>query len=120
MVAATVPMPGERHPSLPDIDPDDAVQYGMVEYLQPRPLQVSSDPLELLDAPMQRGTMTLRRCSGPAPYVGRPFVYIWNVLVTDDGTNRAIGGRARIAYKPINHRDPATWPTGDDDADDAL
>lgn len=37
------------------------------------------------------------RAWGPAPYVGRPFVYVWNVGTDEVG--RQIAGESRIVYK---------------------
>lgn len=41
-------------------------------------------------------TMTRRKCWGPAPYVGRPFVYVWMAGVDDLG--RCIASDSRIVY----------------------
>jgi hypothetical protein len=37
-----------------------------------------------------------RKAWGPAPYVGRPFVYVWRFAT--DQLGRAIAGEARIVY----------------------
>lgn len=49
-------------------------------------------------------TMTIFRAAGLAPYVGRPFVYMWDVATTDDG--RWVAGPSRIEYLP----DPPPFP----------
>ena len=48
------------------------------------------------DATMNVLIMSRHRCVGPAPYVGRPFVYTWNVGV--DNLGRCIAGESRIVY----------------------
>lgn len=40
--------------------------------------------------------MTRRRAHGPAPYVGRPFAYMWPIGT--DNLGRHIAGEARIVY----------------------
>lgn len=47
-------------------------------------------------------TMTKRKAYGPAPYVGRPFVYVWHVGV--DNLGRQIAGESQIVYT-----DPEPW-----------
>lgn len=97
-------MPGYRHPSLPDVDPD------LVD-------------LEVLKVPIPtRGGMAVtkmkrRKYWALAPYVGRPFFYTWAAFITADSTGRAIAGRARIAYPPPDPCHPATYLT--DAADDS-
>ena len=39
-----------------------------------------------------------QKCWGPAPYVGQPFVYMWNAAVDELG--RGIAGESRIEYLP--------------------
>ena len=39
-----------------------------------------------------------QKCWGPAPYVGKPFVYMWNAAVDELG--RGIAGESRIEYLP--------------------
>jgi hypothetical protein len=95
-----VPMPGYRHPSLPDIDPDK-VDVHSVNYVKPQAIMATFEkPDQPITASLPIGILTLKKCCGPAPYVGRPFVYTWRALVADDGTNRAIGGEAQITYLP--------------------
>jgi len=71
-----------RDPDLPDFDPD-TFKYDVFEY--------------------QRW-LVRRRYWGPAPYVGRPFCYVWDAFVPDDagpvGPVRAVAGQARIVYQP--------------------
>ena len=38
------------------------------------------------------------RCWGRAPYVGAPFIYVWNAAIDDYG--RAIAGESTIHYLP--------------------
>ena len=40
-----------------------------------------------------------QRCWGPAPYVGKPFVYMWNAAVDELG--RGIAGESHIEYIPV-------------------
>lgn len=54
----------------------------------------------LLDAPrdlsLERLTLTKNIAAGPAPYVGEPFCYRWNIAT--DQLGRSIAGEARIQY----------------------
>lgn len=54
----------------------------------------------LLDAPrdvsLERFILTKNIAAGPAPYVGEPFTYRWNVAT--DQLGRSIAGEARIHY----------------------
>lgn len=54
------------------------------------------------DAPITAGPREalLRKqiAVGPAPYVGRPFLYEWNVATDQFG--RSIAGESRIVYRP--------------------
>jgi hypothetical protein len=54
------------------------------------------DPIIL--NPVTKRTLERRKCQGPAPYVGRPFAYRWDVLVDDLG--RWIAGDLEIHYIP--------------------
>jgi len=44
-----------------------------------------------------------QRCWGGAPYVGKPFVYMWNAAVDELG--RGIAGESHIEYIPATRRD---------------
>ena len=109
-----VPMPGQRHPDLPDIDPASAT-HGYLFWDEPEPevatydggFRLRAGPFDLIR--FKRRLLERKRCAGPAPYVGRPFRYEWWALV-DERTGRAIGGEAYIAYSPITD-DSRTWPT---------
>lgn len=99
-----IPMPGDRHPSLPDFDPD------LVN------LEVLKVPIPTRGG-MAVTTMHRRKYWAPAPYIGRPFIYTWAGFITNDNTGRAIVGRAHIAYPPPDPCNPATYLT--DTADDS-
>ena len=43
-----------------------------------------------------------QRCWGAAPYVGEPFVYMWNAAIDEVG--RAIAGESHIEYIPDTTR----------------
>lgn len=98
-----VPPPGECHPFYAGngflrgwINNPDAGQW--VRVLKPRSLtipEMSTDGPP--DVSQDTITLTRRRCYGAAPYVGRPFVYTWDVVV--DGLGRAVAGDdVRIRY----------------------
>lgn len=94
----TVPMPLEWHPAYAD-------QTWLLDWLAtqepylvmdiPRPFRVSDLDESLI---LVRRTMMLRkrRAAGPAPYVGRPFRYVWTVATDDVG--RSIAGDAERVY----------------------
>lgn len=106
------PMPNTRHPSLPDLDVDAMMERrsrGPIVYMTSEPRPAWDPAVFYTDPP--RSLLEWRRCGGPAPYVGRAFVYIWDCLVETDGTNRAIAGSARIEYLPFDPGNPATWST---------
>jgi hypothetical protein len=56
-------------------------------------LAAAPDPLD--DAPAVN-TLSRRRAVGRAPYVGRPFVYVWDVATDELG--RHVAGDTRIQY----------------------
>jgi hypothetical protein len=58
---------------------------------------------DLIDPGFRTMTMTRYKAVAPAPYVGRPFAYLWWVGVDELG--RAIAGDARIHYTV----DEADW-----------
>lgn len=43
-------------------------------------------------------TLDVKRVTGPAPYVGKPFAYTWKAAVDDLG--RWVAGPAEIVYLP--------------------
>ena len=106
-----VPMPGQRHPDMPDIDPTLAT-HGYLFWDEPEPesaWRIYDDPDSLGRIRFKRRLLERKRYAGLAPYVGRPFWYEWWALV-DERTGRAIGGEAYIVYCPITD-DSRTWPT---------
>ena len=50
---------------------------------------------------VQTKLLAVRKAVGPAPYVGQPFCYIWEVATDEHG--RSVCGPATIAYL-------AEWP----------
>jgi hypothetical protein len=91
------PDPREWHPFYSD-DPD------LLDWLEDSgntEVIFAADPAGWLeesptgDKP-RRLILTKRKAWAPAPYVGRPFVYVWNCAVDDVG--RWIAGEARIQY----------------------
>lgn len=71
------------------------------------PFDSPRDDAPLPIPPMQTITMCKHQAWGPAPYVGRPFVYVWTVGVDDVG--RAIAGESSIQYIPT-HQLPIDHP----------
>lgn len=60
-------------------------------YLEPQ----ESDP-----GGLRRLHLRKHRALGPAPYVGRPYRYVWNTAVDDNG--RWIAGDSHIEYLPAS------------------
>jgi hypothetical protein len=108
----SVEWPDTHHPAFDDIvdsirvlvAEDQERHRGVVQYAH-----VSRPPLAAFREPMcefpidaetgfEVRTLRIHRAVGPAPYVGRPFVYTWEVAV-DDFT-RWVAGPARIQYLP--------------------
>lgn len=98
-----VPPPGECHPFYAGngflrgwINDADAGQW--VHVLRPRRLtipEMSTDGQP--DVSQDTITLTRRRFYGAAPYVGRPFVYAWDVAIDEFG--RAVAGDdVRVRY----------------------
>lgn len=101
------PSPGEWHPAYAGLPILFGWLNGVGEYadrgtlriptrLGVGPSSMTADetyPTEPLPQPM---ILTRRRCAGPAPYVGRPFCYMWWVATDDWG--RAIAGDAHMRY----------------------
>ena len=63
-----------------------------------RPIRL--DTFEAFEASLDMSVhvLDLRTCWGPAPYVGRPFVYAWQVAVDELG--RMVAGEAWRQYLP--------------------
>lgn len=55
-----------------------------------------SQPVQPLSTRMR--TLTVQKACGTAPYVGKPFIYIW--LVAADELGRWVAGPSSIAYLP--------------------
>lgn len=73
--------------------PTPVIQFPILKPLRFKPY----DP----DAPIvpdeiRAHTLTKQRARGLAPYVGRPFMYCWNVATDELG--RTIAGEAQIRY----------------------
>lgn len=64
----------------------------------PRPVRVwteaDADVTTVPEPP--RHMLTRRKARGPAPYVGRPYVYQWRVAV--DGLGRQVAGSVEIQW----------------------
>lgn len=101
--------PGEAHPWFASIGMGPAIfadwlnddgpfaDVGAMKFTVPRQLCVLADPVDDRDTFDDVRTLTRHRVFAPAPYVGRPFVYVWNVAV--DGHGRQLAGTAvRIHY----------------------
>lgn len=77
---------------------DQRMPYDTIQIAVPKRLKLW-EPKQELPGPEDscvRLTMTRERCWGLAPYVGPPFVYVWNFGV--DNLGRMIAGDARIQY----------------------
>lgn len=101
-----MPMPGEFHPAY------ERHRRWLLAWLNEWPGLVSPDLHDVAvpvlpkvqwandDSPAVRDIQTViltkRWACGPAPYVGRPFVYAWRVGV--DKYGRMVAGDARIQY----------------------
>ena len=103
---AACPMPGERHPELPNIDPD-STRTSHVVWNEPVVPVAPVGFMLMGDVEFRQVVLYRQRVRGPAPFTGRPFMYEWDALVDDAG--RAIAGEARIVYLPPTD-DPRTWP----------
>lgn len=103
-----VPSPGDCHPALrriahaivPMLDADQPDRLHIQIPLPPKLQPLKSDPGPLtaddvLGPPTS--LLTIRRAWGPAPYVGRPFVYTWRVA-TDELGRHIAGWRTQIRY----------------------
>jgi hypothetical protein len=102
-VTQQVPMPLDWHPAYAD-------KTWLLDWL-------GDDQQDLLRLPVMRGrdfiaetlsspvgpslgsmTLTKRQASGPAPYVGRPYVYLW--MTATDEVGRSIAGESKRRYDP--------------------
>lgn len=91
--------PGEAHPAYAQ------VAESLRRLLnQPRAVLVPiADPNATSRPSPPTFTMTRRTAYGLAPYVGRPFVYAWDLF--EDELGRMVAGDSRIEYT-----DPWPWP----------
>lgn len=104
-LAVRPPAPGEWHPAYQC----DALAAALRDFLEssmsttlrlpfPPPCRFPAavEPLvpELGELPCH--VLTKRKVMGPAPYVGRPFVYVWRCAIDELG--RAVAGPAHIVY----------------------
>jgi hypothetical protein len=106
---AACPSPLDWHPAYAD-------KTGLVDWLngvgpygdrydillpKPQPLRLFAtqiDSIEEVSVAPRVTRLTKQRCWGPAPYVGKPFVYTWFAAVDELG--RAIAGESTIQYLP--------------------
>jgi hypothetical protein len=96
-------MPGDCHPAYADKPfirdwlngPNKPRDYILVPILRSAfaSYDVPTEPIALSPRTMM---LMRKRCAGPAPYVGDPFCYEWEVAVDDLG--RVVAGDARIQY----------------------
>ncbi len=102
---AEIPAPLEWHPAYRD-------RTWLIDWLEGKTAEYPADRILLPILPVLRlfergldptypqsaGTLVLtkRKAWGWAPYVGRPFVYVWYVATDDLG--RSIAGESRIVY----------------------
>jgi hypothetical protein len=77
-----------------------------------RPRLVLHEPSldELLAEQPDRITLQRQKAHGKAPYVGRPFVYVWHCAT--DNLGRGIAGESKIVYTDDGffHDDPYAVP----------
>jgi hypothetical protein len=112
-----VPMPGECHPAyllmpwlkewLDGKGPYASRQVVLVAKPARPQTFIAPEAQSVQAVGLEYYTLYRQRCGGPAPYVGRPFVYEWFIAVDELG--RALAGRARIVYLPPDPADPASW-----------
>lgn len=99
-MTATPPPPLEWHPWYRDktwlMDWLDSTDYAVEIQVKP-PIRAALTA----DIP-QRVRLTKQKAQGPAPYVGRPFVYGWSTAT--DNLGRSIASDARVVYLE-------EWPT---------
>lgn len=94
-VADDVPMPGEWNPAYAGDDLRPALEH----WLRTHRTQVLHLPIPL-DEPelcaMKTHVLEMRKAFAFAPYVGRPFVYLWRTATDELG--RSIAGDTEIRY----------------------
>lgn len=99
---AAVTMPLEWHPAYLDkpwlmdwLDRDDKSFSIQIPIYNRRGILAywDSDPLTLTP---RIETLTKRKVGALAPYVGRPFIYVW--FVATDSLGRSIAGESWIEY----------------------
>lgn len=61
-------------------------------------LRPDADTVDPSALPLRRITVTRRMVIARAPYVGRPFIYMWPVGV--DNLGRCLVGESRLVYLP--------------------
>lgn len=61
------------------------------------PIRIDATELYPMAPSPEPWVLDKRKAWGPAPYVGRPFVYAWQYAT--DQLGRAIAGESRIAYR---------------------
>jgi hypothetical protein len=101
--------PGTCHPAYADkqevilnwlANSQDSYYPLLVPYMTPLRswLNGRDDPANGPVQPIGMNHHTLRRekAAGPAPYVGRPFVYVWHIAVDELG--RQVAGPAERVY----------------------
>jgi hypothetical protein len=99
-----VPMPETAHPFYESQAPGirrllESSRYA-IEVFTPRRVSVSftaTTPIAA-DLDMPRKTLTIKKCAGPAPFIGDPVWeqgwYVWRVAMDDLG--RHVAGEARL------------------------
>lgn len=105
--AQACPMPNEVHPAYSDkaqwirdwLDGKyPSFDQHTLRLSVPRRAAFMAEAAYPISADLPRvATMTRKHCAGPAPYVGRPFIYVWDVAV--DGYGRAVAADSRIEYR---------------------
>lgn len=110
----SVPQPGEWHPWYQDKEWLRDWLEGTGQFAGRHVIQVPVVPslrqaLNFMAPSVAMNTLTLTKgkCLAPAPYVGRPFVYIWPVAW--DQYKRCIAGEAKIQYRPAEVWEVGLW-----------
>lgn len=105
---ALVPMPDTHHPYYSD-DEAAAIRSAIVNGLhtiqwldtQSMPDAAFADPAPPLTSTLPVTTLTVKKCAGPAPFVGDPYLndarYYWRVAVDDLG--RHVAGEAELTWR---------------------
>jgi hypothetical protein len=92
------PMPLEWHPAYADKTYLVDWLNGVGRFGKMWDIQLPVITSKLTDIGWRYRILHRQRCWGPAPYVGKPFVYMWNAAVDELG--RGIAGESRIEYIP--------------------